>query len=80
MVFVSKFFDSAGHEVDVQWLAKDLAGIGIVVSENDDNYREEFAEDEGNVTMSIPWQQYLTRTITTSFVTTQSMSVWFITA
>lgn len=44
LVFVSKFFDSAGHEVDVQWLAKDLAGIGIVVAEEDDNYLEELKE------------------------------------
>lgn len=44
LVFVSKFFDTAGHEVDVQWLAKDLAGIGIVVAEKDDNYLEELKE------------------------------------
>ncbi len=44
LVFVSKYFDSAGHEVDVQWLAKDLAGIGIVVAEQDDNYLDELKE------------------------------------
>ena len=44
LIFVSKYFDSAGHEVDVQWLAKDLAGIGVVVAEQDDNYLEELKE------------------------------------
>lgn len=44
VVYVSKYFDSAGHEVDVQWLAKDLAGIGIVVAEQDDNYLDELKE------------------------------------
>lgn len=40
VVYVSKFFGSAGHEVDIQRLAKDLSGIAIFLAEEDDNYLE----------------------------------------
>ncbi len=44
VVYVSKFFGSAGHEVDIQRLAKDLSGIAIVLAEEDDNYLDELKE------------------------------------
>ena len=44
VVYVSKFFGSAGHEVDIQRLAKDLSGIAIVLAEEDDNYLETLKE------------------------------------
>jgi len=44
LVFVSKYFDTAGREVDVQRLAKELAGMAIVVAEQDDIYLEELKE------------------------------------
>lgn len=44
LVYVSKLFDSTGYEVDETQLAKDLAGIAIVIVEENDTYLDELKE------------------------------------
>ncbi len=38
MVFATKIFDSAGYEIDIDNLARRLAGMAYIVAENEDGY------------------------------------------
>lgn len=47
IVYISKLFDRAGYIVDAERLAKDLAGIAIIIAEENDTYLEELKERTG---------------------------------
>lgn len=38
MIFVSKIFNSSGYEIDIDSLARKLAGVAYVLAEADDNF------------------------------------------
>lgn len=65
LVFVSKYFDSAGYEANIEWLAKDLCGIAVLVAEQDDNFLESLKEKtnkrnpfNGHIGIYYPNSQY----------------------
>ena len=44
MVFATKIFDSAGYEIDIDNLARRLAGMAYIVAENEDGYARSLKE------------------------------------
>ena len=44
LVFATKIFDSAGYEIDIDNLARRLAGMAYIVAENEDGYARSLKE------------------------------------